>query len=70
MPRPMTPARAATLQGYFSNLDVNQAVVTGNASWVYNCIAWTVGFQTAGFGQEIRWQAFDIFYFGIRFCKS
>ena len=32
MPRPMTPAEQQRFQGYFSNLDVNQAVVTGNAS--------------------------------------
>jgi hypothetical protein len=41
--RPMTPAEKQRFHRYFPNLDVNGAIVTGEMSTVYNCIAWTVG---------------------------
>ena len=43
MPRPMTTAEKQRFRGYFPNLDVDNAVVTGEVSTVYNCISWTVG---------------------------
>jgi hypothetical protein len=43
MARAMTPPEKATFKGYFPNLNVNAAVVTDNATPVYNCISWTVG---------------------------
>ena len=45
MSRPMTSAEKQRFRGYFPNLDVNRAVVTGEVSTVYNCIAWTVRCQ-------------------------
>lgn len=70
MPRPMTPAEQQRFQGYFPNLDVNQAVVTGNASWVYNCIAWTVGFSDRWIWPGNSLASFDIFYLGFGFVRA
>lgn len=43
MPRPMTTSEKQRFRGYFPNLDVDCAVVTGEVSPVYNCVSWTVG---------------------------
>ena len=43
MARPLTAAEKQRFQDYFPSLNVDLAVVTGEVSRVYNCIAWTVG---------------------------
>ena len=62
MPRSMTAAEKRRFSGYFPRLNVNRAVVTGNATRVYNCISWTVGVTSRWIwpGSSIR--NFDSFY--------
>lgn len=43
MDRPMTPDEKSDFKRWFPNLDVDKAVVTGEISTKYNCLAWTVG---------------------------
>ena len=43
MARQMTNAEKAKFRGYFPRLDVQRAVVTGEATRQYNCISWTLG---------------------------
>lgn len=62
MSRQMTPAEKAQFHGWFPSLDVNQAVVTGEATKAYNCISWTVGVTTAWLWPGVTIQLFDAFY--------
>jgi hypothetical protein len=39
MARSMTPTEKQAFRAWFPNLDVDQAVVTGEASSTYNCIS-------------------------------
>jgi hypothetical protein len=39
MPRQMTWAEKQRFKGYFPNLDVDAAIVTGESTNVYNCIS-------------------------------
>ncbi len=47
MTRPLTPTEKIRFHGYFANLNVDNAVVSGEATAVYNCIAWTLGITNA-----------------------
>jgi hypothetical protein len=62
MARPMTPQEKQQFQQYFPNLDVNAAVVTGEATTDYNCISWTVGVTNAWLWPGSTIQNFDAFY--------
>jgi hypothetical protein len=62
MARPMTAQEKAQFLGYFPNLDVNAAVVTGEATTAYNCISWTVGVTNAWLWPGSTIQNFDTFY--------
>jgi len=44
MARAMTPTEKTTYKGLFPKLDTDAAVVTDEATPVYNCLAWTLGF--------------------------
>jgi hypothetical protein len=70
MARPMTPAERARFQGYFPNLNVNAAVVTDNATRVYNCISWTVGVTNRWLWPGNSIGNFDTFYRGFGFTRS
>jgi hypothetical protein len=39
MARPMTSAEKQRFSGYFPNLNADAAIVTGEATKVYNCIS-------------------------------
>ena len=43
MARTLLPAEKQRFQRFFPSPNVDQAVVTGERSPVYNCISWTVG---------------------------
>jgi len=70
MARPMTAAEQQRFRGYFPNLNVNQAVVTDNATSAYNCIAWTVGVTTRWLWPGSSLAHFDTFYRGYGFVRS
>jgi hypothetical protein len=70
MPRPMTPAEKQRFRGYFPNLDADRAVVTGEVSRVYNCIAWTVGVTDRWLWPGGSVGDFDAFYQGFGYTRS
>lgn len=70
MSRPMTPAEKQRYRGYFPNLDVDRAVVTGEASRVYNCISWTVGVTDRWLWPGSSIGDFDSFYQGFGYTRS
>jgi hypothetical protein len=70
MARALTAAEKQRFQGYFPNLDVDQVVVSGEASTVYNCIAWTVGLSDRWLWPGNTLAAFDTFYHGFGFIQA
>jgi hypothetical protein len=66
----MTAAEKQRFQGYFPNLNVNQAVVTGEMSTVYNCISWTVGLTDRWLWPGSSISNFDAFYRGFGFIRA
>ena len=70
MARQMTPAEKQRFRGYFPNLDVNRAVVTGEVSTVYNCISWTVGVTNRWLWPGNSLANFDTFYRGFGFVRA
>ena len=70
MGRPMTPAEKQRFRGYFPNLDVERAVVTGEVSQVYNCISWTVGVTDRWLWPGGSIGEFDAFYRGFGYTRS
>ena len=66
----MTPAEKSRFRGYFPSLDVDQAVVTDNASAAYNCISWTVGITNRWLWPGNSLASFDSFYRGFGFVRS
>jgi hypothetical protein len=69
MARPMTPAEKQRFKGYFPNLDVNKAVVTGPATGVYNCISWTLGVTSSWIWPGPTIQDFDKVYNAAGFVR-
>ena len=65
MNRKMTPDERTAYSRFFPNLDVNSAIVTGEANSDYNCIAWTLGFTTRKEWPGFYIEDFDNFY-GLR----
>ncbi len=70
MARQMTAAEKRRFRAYFPNLDVDRAVVTGEASTVYNCISWTVGVTNRWIWPGNSLADFDAFYRGFGFVRS
>ncbi len=70
MSRPMTAAEKLRFRAYFPNLNVDQAVVTGEISTVYNCIAWTVGLTDRWLWPGGSLSHFDTFYQGFGFIRA
>ena len=70
MNRPLTATEKKRFQGYFPSLDVNQAVVTGETSIVYNCISWTIGLTDRWIWPGSSIANFDTFYRGFGFVQA
>jgi hypothetical protein len=70
MARSLTPGEKQRFAGYFPNLNVDLAVVTGEASSVYNCISWTVGFTDRWLWPGNSVADFDTFYSGFGFVRA
>src|SRR5438046_8349268 len=70
MARAMTPAEQQQFKGFFPNLDVNKAVVTGEVSTVYNCISWTVGVTNRWLWPGNTLANFDNFYRAFGFVRT
>jgi hypothetical protein len=70
MARPMTPVEKQRFRNYFPNLNVDQAVVTGDVSTVYNCISWTVGLTDRWLWPGRSIADFDTFYRGYGFVRA
>jgi len=70
MARPMAVAEKQRFRGYFPNLNVDNAVVTGKVSTVYNCISWTVGVTDRWLWPGGTVADFDTFYRGFGFVRS
>ncbi len=70
MSRPMRPAEKQQFHAYFPNLNVNAAVVTGEASSVYNCISWTVGYTDRWIWPGPTIQQFDAVYRKFGFVRA
>ena len=66
----MTATERTRFQGYFPNLNVNAAVVTDNATRVYNCISWTVGVTNRWLWPGNSIGNFDTLYRGFGFTRS
>jgi hypothetical protein len=62
MSRNMTSQEKTQFKTWFPNLDVNKAIVTGEATPAYNCISWTVGVTNAWLWPGSTIQQFDAFY--------
>jgi hypothetical protein len=70
MTRLMKPTEKQRFRGYFPNLDVDQVIVSGEVSPVYNCIAWTIGFTDRWLWPGGSVADFDTFYKGFGFIRS
>jgi hypothetical protein len=70
MARQMTPVEKLQFRGYFPNLNVDRAVVTGGVSTVYNCISWTVGVTSRWIWPGNSLANFEAFYGGFGFVRS
>jgi hypothetical protein len=70
MARQMTSAEKQQFRSLFPSLDVNHAVVTGEASTVYNCISWTVGVTNRWLWPGNSVANFDAFYRGFGFLRA
>ena len=70
MARAMTAAEKQKFRGYFPNLNVDQAVVTGEFSRVYNCLSRTLGVTNRWIWPGGTVQAFDALYQGAGFVRS
>lgn len=70
MSRPMTAAEKQRFRSHFPSLNVDQAVVTGEISTVYNCISWTVGVMDRWLWPGGSIPAFDVFYRGFGFVRA
>jgi hypothetical protein len=70
MARSMTSVEKQRFRGYFPSLNVNQAVVTGEVTNVYNCISWTLGITNRWVWPGATIQAFDRLYNGVGFIRS
>jgi hypothetical protein len=66
----MTSAEKQRFKGYFPNLDVNGAIVTGEASTVYNCISWTLGLADRWLWPGNTLTNFDAFYRGFGLVRA
>ena len=70
MPRAMTGSEKQRFRGYFPSLDVDRAVVTGEVSAVYDCIAWTVGVTNRWLWPGNSLAQFDAFSRGFGLLRS
>ncbi len=70
MARSMTPAEKRNFRALFPSLNVDQAVVTGEGSIVYNCIAWTIGLTDRWLWPGGSISDFDVFYRGCGFVRA
>jgi hypothetical protein len=70
MPRPMTSQEKAQFQSWFPKLNVDDAVVTGEVTSVYNCISWTVGVTDRWLWPGASLSNFDAFYRGWGFARA
>jgi hypothetical protein len=66
----MTAPEKARFKGYFPALDVDNAIVSGEMTEVYNCISWTVGVINRWMWPGDSLTAFDTFYTGFGFVRS
>ncbi len=66
----MTPAEKQRFKGYFPSLNVDAAVVTGEATNIYNCISWTVGVTDRWLWAGPTIQQFDTFYRQFGFVRA
>lgn len=66
----MTPAEKQRFRGYFPSLNVDAAVVTGEATNVYNCISWTVNVTDRWLWPGATIQHFDTFYRGFGYSRA
>ncbi|MCX7099362.1 MAG: hypothetical protein NTV43_15810 [Methylococcales bacterium] len=62
MTRALTKDEKIRFHDYFVNLNVDKAVVSGEATTDYNCIAWTVGITNAWIWPGSTIGDFDKFY--------
>lgn len=69
MPRPMTLGEKQRFRAYFPSLNVDAAVVTGESTIAYNCIAWTVGVTNRWLWPGPSIQQFDTFYRRLGFVR-
>ena len=70
MARSLTSTEKVRFRGYFPSLDVDRAVVTGEVSGVYNCIAWTVGVTNRWLWPGSSLASFDTFYRGFGYVRA
>ena len=62
MRRKMTAVEKKRFKGYFPDLDVERAVVSGGRTSKYNCISWTIGVTRRWIWPGSNIQDFDKFY--------
>ncbi|HEX7377308.1 MAG TPA: hypothetical protein VF278_09360 [Pirellulales bacterium] len=70
MPRQLDALERQRFKAFFPNLDVDRAVVTGEGSTVYNCIAWTVGMTHRWIWPGNALADFDAFYYRFGIVRS
>ncbi|MDT4292376.1 hypothetical protein RO575_22650 [Methylomonas sp. MO1] len=70
MTRQMTQQEKSQFKGWFPNLDVNAAVVTGEPTQTYNCISWTLGVTDRWLWPGASIASFDTFYRQWGFSRS
>jgi hypothetical protein len=70
MARSMNAAEKQRFHGFFPNLDLDRAIVTGEVSTVYNCISWTVAVTNRWVWPGNSLAEFDTFYRGFGFVRA
>ena len=70
MPRSMTAQEKVDYKRLFPGLDVNAAQVSGEATEIYNCIAWTVGITDRWIWPGNSIATFDTFYRQFGYSRS
>lgn len=70
MARPMTATEKTAYSAAFPSLNVNNAVVTGEVTTIYNCLAWTLGITNAWVWPGATEADFDRLYNGAGFVRA
>lgn len=70
MLRPKTSTEQQRLRSYFQNLNTNHVMVSGEPSFIYNCVSWSVGITSCWLWPGSSLKEFDLFYSQFGYERS